>query len=998
MSKSKLAFLSFIISMLLISAIAVGSPIEINPEYKHLESGETSSTIKGKCGQDYILVTPSKAETWLVNITVQSEWQNQSIHIHIYEAVGAYPYNYESQTEMPDARGIGEASLVTYLNTSKSYEVWIRDGYARAFTGEIREYWGSSIANNDFEESSQDYIRSKWRDSQKIDGIAKSSEWDGFTDITLHFIDQYGINKWDITDKKSKIAVTNNETTLFLSIILPDDYVNSEYDSDHLYLEIDSNSGFIDRKWKTLTYDSSEEWNSLPNVNDGYKSAINSSIRGIDYQDGGSSDGLCSRRHSNTTSGADGYYTYEFMIPFRSITHDKYDIDAEVGDTLTITVTFAEGRDGFFNYWKVKFSTVLVSQGSKWLMFHGDLANTGYVEEEVTPPLTLLWKKWMDSGEAHPVVAYGKIYVGSHNDHLLYAFDSETGDTLWSFDLSKDDGLRRPVKSAVAVSQNIVVVNSWDNIVFALDSETGSLIWKYKSDYPIFDTAQSGYFIHPSPVIVNDTVYIGLGDGYMHAIKLHTGEPVWTLQTEAIIKSTPAYYSGVLFFGNGQNRGPYDPYFYAVNASNGEIIWKYNKGGTRVVSSPSVNNGLVFFGANDKFYALDIYDGTQQWVYEVHPRSSIHSSPAVSNENFVFFTDSDYSWEIPKGNIYALDALTGEEIWVKEGYFGYISPIITGDVLYLGELHTPERKSSIYAINISDGETLWSYKTDGVVDSIPAPYGNRLYISPVDGYLYCFEETTLILDDVVTSSTRCEVGSTQKISVHFTWEYNREDAASQKIAYNQKMYVTDSEGWINIEYTKNEVGAYTCSFENLSSKYDIDIEVDSPTIHFDKVIIDIPSSQHVGIGEGFSWSGVYASDNSPFTGSLILNNTALPLFYTEKVKVSVLGIIDPIYGISSFEAADSFELIYDTISFNLTIQAARIDVGSVPNLAVNGIYMYDETRFQGQVEATEPLEHYGKSEITIIDVVDSKYGLNVFECNTVECIWDTIQIIDGGVI
>jgi len=41
---------------------------------------------------------------------------------------------------------------VAYLNTSKTYEVWVRDAYAKAFTGEISEAWNPYVINGNFEE------------------------------------------------------------------------------------------------------------------------------------------------------------------------------------------------------------------------------------------------------------------------------------------------------------------------------------------------------------------------------------------------------------------------------------------------------------------------------------------------------------------------------------------------------------------------------------------------------------------------------------------------------------------------------------------------------------------------------------------------------------------------------------------------------------------------------------------------------------------------------
>jgi len=116
----------------------------INSEGKDKPQGYIKSYVSGRCGKDYRLVTPTKAQIWTVNITIVSEWSNQSVHIWIYEVIGDYPYDCEKQIDAPHASGTGHASLVAQLNTSKTYEVWIRDAYARHFTGYIEESWSST--------------------------------------------------------------------------------------------------------------------------------------------------------------------------------------------------------------------------------------------------------------------------------------------------------------------------------------------------------------------------------------------------------------------------------------------------------------------------------------------------------------------------------------------------------------------------------------------------------------------------------------------------------------------------------------------------------------------------------------------------------------------------------------------------------------------------------------------------------------------------------------
>ena len=74
---------------------------------------------------------------------------NQSVHISIFEANGEYPYDYEQQLEDPNtptAHGTGSCTLTAYLDPLKEYEVWIRDAFAKPFTGTIEEEWeGTSL-------------------------------------------------------------------------------------------------------------------------------------------------------------------------------------------------------------------------------------------------------------------------------------------------------------------------------------------------------------------------------------------------------------------------------------------------------------------------------------------------------------------------------------------------------------------------------------------------------------------------------------------------------------------------------------------------------------------------------------------------------------------------------------------------------------------------------------------------------------------------------------
>ena len=65
------------------------------------------------------------------------------------------------------------------------------------------------------------------------------------------------------------------------------------------------------------------------------------------------------------------------------------------------------------------------------------------------------------------------------------------------------------------------------------------------------------------------------------------------------------------------------------------------------------------------------------------------------------------------------------------------SPTVVGGVVYVGSFD-----HKIYAFNASDGTTIWSYKTGGVVISRPAVVNGVVYVGSEDHNLYALNAAT----------------------------------------------------------------------------------------------------------------------------------------------------------------------------------------------------------------------------------------------------------------
>ena len=144
--------------------------------------------------------------------------------------------------------------------------------------------------------------------------------------------------------------------------------------------------------------------------------------------------------------------------------------------------------------------------------------------------------------------------------------------------------------------------------------------------------------------------------------KIPAGEVKWSFQTGNNIRSTPALYKGVGYFGSD------DGHLYALDIQTGKLQWKFQAAGA-VSSSPAVYHGTVYIEAGDAaFHAVDANIGREKWTVKtdapIPPDPKLmsngkwefeHASPVIAGDA-VYFGGAD-------GYLYALDPATGKQMW-----------------------------------------------------------------------------------------------------------------------------------------------------------------------------------------------------------------------------------------------------------------------------------------------------------------------------------------------
>ena len=357
----------------------------------------------------------------------------------------------------------------------------------------------------------------------------------------------------------------------------------------------------------------------------------------------------------------------------------------------------------------------------------------------------LLWKyKTGGTVFSTPQIYKGRVYFGS-SDNYLYALNASNSGLIWRF---KTDN---HIVSNPCIWNDRIYLTSFDTYLYALNASTGEILWKFKSQY----------FIESSPTVYKEVIYFGSNDNHVYALNALTGELKWSYfatsplslegASSGFVSASPSIYEGIVYIGSY-----YDGYIFvnntpiekgggcmhALNATTGELIWRFDAGGLVEPRYPQMYNGILYFGSWDhNIYAVNAKTGEKVWSYLTNG-SITQSAPRVYDNMVCVGSFDSY--------IYALDAKTGEKVWSYKAAGPIQSPLsIDHGVLYIGSAVAVGEirgiadiildKGYVYAIDVKTGNQLWNYTTGGIVNSGPNFYSGVVYVGCGDGNVYALK-------------------------------------------------------------------------------------------------------------------------------------------------------------------------------------------------------------------------------------------------------------------
>ena len=315
-----------------------------------------------------------------------------------------------------------------------------------------------------------------------------------------------------------------------------------------------------------------------------------------------------------------------------------------------------------------------------------------------------------------PSVEKNRVFVGD-DEGRVQAFSLKDGKKLWEFSAGKR------VVGGPTVSRGIVVFGSADKKIYALDAADGKLRWTLQASQPVLGSVS----------IEDGTAYVGASDSTFRAIDIKTGRLVWAYHgLRGYVMTKPLVTRDKVIFGAWDNT------LYCLRRADGQEVWKWTGGLSRMHFSPAqvwpvTSNGCVFIVDPQRaMTAIDLESGETRWrTFQSKVRESLGLSADGKRLYAKTMQDSIVC--------YAAQGDAPHQLWATDAGIGYEhAPCML-----------PERDGIVFgstndgvsfALEGLTGRLMWRHKTGNSLMNTLIPLSKRrLLFSNTEGNIGLLE-------------------------------------------------------------------------------------------------------------------------------------------------------------------------------------------------------------------------------------------------------------------
>jgi outer membrane protein assembly factor BamB len=360
---------------------------------------------------------------------------------------------------------------------------------------------------------------------------------------------------------------------------------------------------------------------------------------------------------------------------------------------------------------------------------------------------------------APAAVRQGVAYVGTTGG-ILYAVRTKDGAFVWTFVAG------RPIFGAPLTTDEHLYFVCDNGFLFKLDRQAGKEVWRYDLGdarvsrplpHQVLDEIGIGEFDFdsgaPRPVLADGVLYVGSGDGSLHAVKADTGERLWRFANDAGKTEDLAVPWNTQ--GSRKNRtdavldgprvifGSFDHHVYALERETGRKLWDKDTR-AEITGAPALVGGkLIVSNRGGVLAALDPASGERIWR-AVYWGSAVESSAVPGSGTLFYIGASDLR------RITLMDAKDGRVLW-RTDVFGWAwpRPALTEKLVLASAIganpYQMRHLGSLSAIDRETGRMIWRWPMpewpgawlNGFAAS-PVVDGQMVVVGGLDGTLYGF--------------------------------------------------------------------------------------------------------------------------------------------------------------------------------------------------------------------------------------------------------------------
>jgi len=284
-----------------------------------------------------------------------------------------------------------------------------------------------------------------------------------------------------------------------------------------------------------------------------------------------------------------------------------------------------------------------------------------------------LWVLDVGLGYSGVVEVKGKAYTQGYSNgkNTLFCVAPDTGKVFWTHQYPCQKApkfFQGGSRSTPAISNGILYLNSHEGNFYALDAETGKILWT-KNLLKDFGGRRPDWGFSGSPLCIADKVIFETGaeKGSLVALDAKTGELRWRAGNHEAAYSSPmmrSYKKGEILVFNGFG-------LVSHNLSDGKELKRYQhktRFGINATQPIDMGNSVLISSAYGKGSALVDLERTRPRALWESSSFSCQMASLVRFKDYAFGIEGQTGGREDQARLFCLDIKQGKKRWEKKGF------------------------------------------------------------------------------------------------------------------------------------------------------------------------------------------------------------------------------------------------------------------------------------------------------------------------------------------